>query len=83
VYYVPATVTIPNNAGGGGTSGAAACPPGTYVIGGGATVSNDERSYVNDSGPTGLRTGWEATVYGNEGISMTVTAICTAVKAIG
>lgn len=83
VFYASTTVSVPNEPSGGGTTATATCPPGTFVIGGGANVSNDERSYVNDSGPTSLRTGWEATLYGQPGISMTVTAICTAVKAIG
>jgi hypothetical protein len=83
VYYVASTVSVPSSPPGSGTSTTATCPPGTYVIGGGATLSDDEKSFVNDAGPTALRTGWEATLYGAEGTSMTVTAICTAVKAIG
>lgn len=63
-----------------GTAGTAACPPSTYVIGGGATVSNEERAYVNDSGPAPLRTGWVATGFSpfSSGNTMTVTAICAA-----
>jgi len=83
VQYAVATVTISDTSP-AGTPGAANCPPGTYVIGGGATVSNELFAYVNDSGPSATRTGWTATgVAGEPGISMTVTAICTAVKAIG
>lgn len=61
------------------------CPPGAYAIGGGATVSNDERGYVNDSGPSPLRTGWTATGFSwyHGGTEMTVTAICVAVEKPG
>lgn len=83
VYYAISSVSVPGSPPPSGTSTTAICPPGTYAIGGGATLSDDEKSYVNDTGPTALRTGWEATIYGAEGTSMTVTAICTAVKAIG
>jgi hypothetical protein len=83
VQYAVSTVTISDTSP-AGTPGAANCPAGTYVIGGGATVSNELFSYVNDSGPSPARTGWTATgVAGEPGITMTVTAICTAVKAIG
>jgi hypothetical protein len=82
VQYVTSTVTIasplPN-----GTPGTASCPPGTYVIGGGATVNNEALGYVNDSGPSSTHTAWTATAYGENGIAMTVTAICTAVKSVG
>lgn len=83
VYYAVSTVSVSSSPPPSGTSTTAVCPPGTYAIGGGATLSKDEESFVNDTGPTALRTGWEATFYGAEGTSMTVTAICTAVKAIG
>jgi hypothetical protein len=66
-----------------GTTATASCPAGTYVIGGGATVSNEELSGVNDSGPTAAHTGWSATAFGELGTSVNVTAICTAVKAVG
>ncbi|HEY2334859.1 MAG TPA: hypothetical protein VGH58_07635 [Solirubrobacterales bacterium] len=66
-----------------GTTATASCPAGTYVTGGGATVSNEELAGLNDSGPTAARTGWSATAFGESGTSVTVTAICTAVKAIG
>jgi hypothetical protein len=73
-----ATVTVALN--GGGVTGVANCPAGTNVIGGGATLSNQQLSIVNDSGPTAVRTGWTATGFGEPGVtSMTVTAICTAV----
>jgi hypothetical protein len=82
VLYVPVAVPISNSP--AGSTGTASCPPGTYVIGGGATVSNEELAIVNDSGPTATRTGWTATGFaGGPGTSMTITAICTAVKAIG
>lgn len=64
------------------TTAIANCPAGTYVIGGGATVSNDDEAVVNDSGPTPLRTGWTATGFAwfSSGNTMTVTAICVAVE---
>jgi hypothetical protein len=83
VYYASSTASVPSSPPPTGTSTAATCPPGTYAIGGGASLSDDSKSFVNDAGPTALRTGWEGTFYGAEGTSMTVTAICTAVKAIG
>jgi hypothetical protein len=61
------------------------CPAGAYAIGGGATVANDERAYVNDSGPSPLRTGWTATGYSwwPGGVEMTVTAVCVIVQKPG
>jgi hypothetical protein len=58
------------------------CPAGAYAIGGGATLSNEERGYVNDSGPSPLRTGWTATGYSYHpgGVTMTVTAVCVVVQ---
>ena len=83
VFYVTATVAVSETSP-TGTPGTANCPAGTNVIGGGATVSNEQSSFINDSGPSATRTGWTATgVAFTPGISMTVTAICTAVKAIG
>lgn len=67
----------------GGTSTTAGCGPGQKVIGGGAVVSNDLTASVNDSGPQVSRTGWEATAHAwSDGVTMTVTAICTAVVSI-
>ena len=60
------------------------CPTGSYAIGGGATLSNEERGYVNDDGPSSLRTGWTATGYGySGGVSMTVTAVCVVIQKPG
>jgi hypothetical protein len=83
VQYAVATVSLPKWS--PGTSGTANCPAGTNVVGGGAVVSNDERAAVNDSGPTDSRTGWTATGFGwsigaDATPTMTVTAICVAVK---
>jgi len=76
-----ASATVPLN--GGGVTGIANCPAGTNVIGGGATLSNQQLSFVNDSGPTAVRTGWTATGFGEPGATtMTVTAICTAAAAV-
>lgn len=79
VQYVVSSASL----GAGATTTTANCPSGTNVIGGGAGVSNDTSAFVNDSGPNGTRNGWEATGFGEAGTSMTVTAICTAVAAIG
>ena len=68
--------------GAGAVSTTANCPAGTNVVGGGATVSNDELAFVNDSGPNGTRNGWGATGFGEAGTSMTVTAICTATGSV-
>jgi hypothetical protein len=81
VQYAVTTVTLTRGAP-SGTSTTADCPSGLKVIGGGAVVSNDLLATVNDSGPQVSRTGWEATAWtGSEGLTMTVTAICTAVTS--
>ena len=72
----------------GGRTGTltANCPPGAYAIGGGATLSSDERGTVNSSGPSPLRTGWTATGYSYYAFSrptMTVTAVCVVVDKPG
>jgi hypothetical protein len=83
VQYASVTVALSTTSS-TGTPGAASCPPGTYVTGGGVTLSNEQFAFINDSGPSPVRTGWTATGFAFEpGITMTVTAICTAVKAIG
>ncbi len=78
VQYAVATVSL------GATAAAAtaSCPAGTNVVGGGATVSNEETAFVNDSGPNSTRNGWTATGFGEVGTSMNVTAICTAAAAV-
>jgi hypothetical protein len=64
----------------GGTTASASCPAGQKVLGGGAVVNKDLEASINDSGPQVSRGGWEATGYtGSDGMSMTVTAICTRV----
>ncbi|HEY5943495.1 MAG TPA: hypothetical protein VIT89_11635 [Solirubrobacterales bacterium] len=62
------------------------CPAGAYAIGGGATLSSDERGVVNSSGPSSLRTGWTATGYSWYSFArptMTVTAVCVVVEKPG
>jgi hypothetical protein len=82
VHY--ATITVPVSASpAGGNQGTAVCPAGTYVIGGGASVNDETFGYVNDSAPSPTHTGWTATAYGEPGTTMTVSAICTEVRAIG
>lgn len=82
VHYEAVTMSLPNDA--RPATATANCPSGTNAIGGGATVSNDERVAVNDIGPSPLRTGWEATgfAWGNDA-SITVTAVCVAVGKLG
>lgn len=82
VNYSVTTVTVAQFKVGGTTS-TASCPSGQRVIGGGALLSNDSTASVNDSGPTASRSGWEATAYsGSQGVTMTVTAICTVVASL-
>jgi hypothetical protein len=68
-----------------GTTTTVGCPPGTSVIGGGATVSDDEHALVNDSGPGPQQASWTATgfVRFGPGGTMTVTAVCVAVGKPG
>ncbi len=81
VTYDVTTITL-SRRGSSGTSTTASCPSGQKVIGGGAVLSNDALASVNDSGPQVSRTGWEATARaGADGVSMTVTAICTPVAS--
>ena len=81
VHYASVIVSL-GRGGMVGPSGTAICPAGQKVIGGGATVSDDNIAYVNDSGPTEDRGGWTATGWsGGDGQTMTVTAICTPVSS--
>lgn len=83
VQYQVTTVPLAGNSS-NGTTATVGCPPDTHVIGGGATLSNDEGAYVNDSGPTPQQTGWEATGFRYiPGVTMTVTAVCVAVGKSG
>jgi len=82
IQYAASTVALVSGSLNGNAT-TASCPAGTNVIGGGATVSNEEQDFVNDSGPNSSRNGWTATGFGPTGTSMTVTAICTAAAAIG
>jgi hypothetical protein len=82
VQYQSTTVSLPGDW--LPTTVTANCPSGAYVVGGGATVSNDEHARVNDSGPSSLRTGWTATAFSwPGGAEMTVTAICVRVEKPG
>jgi hypothetical protein len=82
IQYETTTTTL--SGGFRATPAAANCPSGMYVIGGGATVSNEEETRVNDSGPTPLRTGWTATAFSWSGNgTMTVTAICVVIEKPG
>ncbi len=78
IQYATATASL----GAGAGNATATCPAGTNVIGGGASVSDDNNAFINDSGPNSTRTGWDATGFGEPGTSMTVTAICTAAAAV-
>jgi hypothetical protein len=79
------TTTADIQPGNGPATVTANCPSGAYAIGGGATLSNEQQGYVNDSGPSPLRTGWAATAYSYfpGGVTMTVTAVCVPVKSPG
>lgn len=77
-----ATTTAPLVSFATATTATATCPSGTNVTGGGATVNNEDEAFVNDSGPNTSRNGWTATGFGESGISMTVTAICTAAGSV-
>jgi hypothetical protein len=81
VQYQVTTVPLSNTS---RTGAAVGCPPATHVIGGGATVSNEQEAFVNDSGPTPQQTGWTATGFSESfGNSMTVTAVCAVVEGAG
>jgi hypothetical protein len=79
VQYAVATVSLRGFSPSTGTAG---CPAGASVIGGGATVSDEERATVNDSGPNQSRTGWTATGsgFGPTPPTMLITAICAVLK---
>jgi hypothetical protein len=82
VQYVTSTVTlVPESE--TGTSATPACPSGMKVIGGGATLSNKEFGSILESGPNAERSGWYANgfLFSKVNVTMTVTAICTAVAA--
>jgi hypothetical protein len=84
VQYQAVTGELPPE----GRTGAltANCAPGSYAIGGGATLSSDERGIVTSSGPSPLRTGWTATGYSwywSSRPTMTVTAVCVVVNKPG
>jgi hypothetical protein len=91
VTYVASTATVqPPNPNATSptpaTPATATCPAGTTVIGGGATVSNEDDGLVNDSYPNGM-TAWTADFFNNGGVSGTdvitgtVTAICAPAAA--
>jgi hypothetical protein len=84
VQYEATTVPLPAS-GRPATTATANCPRGSYVIGGGATLSNEDGASINDSGPSPLRTGWTATGFSwwTAGITMTVTAVCVVVEKPG
>jgi hypothetical protein len=81
VQYVTSTVPLPPETE-GGTPATATCPSGMKVIGGGAAVSNPKFGGAYESAPNGERSGWQALGYSGEpNVTMTVTAICTAVAS--
>jgi hypothetical protein len=83
VQYQVTTVSLAGNSS-NGTTATVDCPPDTHVIGGGATLSNDEGGFVSDSGPSPQQTGWTATGFRYlPGITMTVTAVCVVVGKPG
>jgi hypothetical protein len=84
VHYEVTTVPLSLNSR-DGTTATADCPAGTNVVGGGATVSDDERSFVNDSAPSSQQSGWTATgfVRFGPGVTMTITAVCVSLRTPG
>jgi hypothetical protein len=84
VHYEVTTVPLALNSR-DGTTASADCPSGTSAIGGGATVSDDERSFVNDSGPSPQQSGWTATgfIRFGPGATMTITAVCVVLRTPG
>lgn len=79
VQYQVTTVPLGGNSS-NGTTAIVGCRPDTHVIGGGATLSDDEGGFVSDSGPSPQQTGWTATGFGyRSGVTMTVTAVCVVV----
>ena len=84
VQYQVTTVPLSTNSR-TGTTATAGCPAATSAIGGGATVSNEEEAFVNDSGPNASHTGWTATGFSrfSPGNTMTVTAVCVTVERPG
>jgi hypothetical protein len=78
IQYANASASL----GAGAGNATATCPAGTNVVGGGASVSDDENAFVNDSGPNSARNGWDATGFGEPGTTLTVTAICTAAASV-
>jgi hypothetical protein len=83
VTYVAVTNSAipPNENGGIPATLTATCPAGTIVTGGGASVTDQNFGFVNDSYPTG-KTGWTADIFNanppspGTTIGATVTAIC-------
>jgi hypothetical protein len=59
----------------GVTSGTVACPAGLDVVAGGALVSDHSNDFVIDTAPAS-HTSWEASGFGADGDTMTVSAIC-------
>jgi hypothetical protein len=81
VTYAANTVTVPRTAASGQLT-TVSCPTGTFVIGGGASVSNERAGLVNDSYPQG-KTLWAADIINNSlnPMTATVTAICAPAGA--
>lgn len=84
VQYQATTVALPGE--GRLARATANCPPDSYVLGGGATLSNDNQASVNSNGPSQLLTGWTASAYSyswfGSASTMTVTAICVPVEKL-
>jgi hypothetical protein len=76
VSFKSATVTVPV---GGNAPATATCDPGQVVVGGGATLENDNDQFVNDTHPQGTN-AWTALAFNSGGAAaprtMTVYAIC-------
>jgi hypothetical protein len=72
---VSATVAVDNSVNPVPAVATASCPAGTIVLGGGASIVDNQTGYVVDAYPTG-KNAWVAHFFGNNPTSGTVYAIC-------
>jgi hypothetical protein len=82
VHYEVKTVNVPSTF--MPLTSTVACPGGLYLAGGGATVSDPNNAYINDSAPIN-RTTWQASVYPYSGApasTMTIWAICAPAASV-
>jgi hypothetical protein len=75
VTYVSATVAVDNSSSSVPAVATATCPAGTVVLGGGASIVDNQFGYVVDAYPAG-KTAWTAHFFGNNPTTGTVYGIC-------